>query len=127
MKAELFQAVGGGTRGRPLTRGGGSPFRSCRSQEQWASPTSRTSWAAGRRDNGNSGAGQVLLGQYTGGSFGARNAAIHPGKGKIEPSAGGAGGLSGHPSHGRVRQDPHEAEPYVSSERVSGGRVRQDR
>lgn len=103
VKAELSQAVGGDTRGQRLTRGEEALPGHAGARNKWA--TLGHQWDtmdADRLGYRNFGAGQALLGQYTGGSSRARNAAIHPDKGRVKASAGGTGDLSGRHSQALV-------------------------
>lgn len=100
-KAEFSRAVGGAPGAAANTRCGGSPPRAHRRQERASPASGRDIQAGGQAAAGTLGQA-VYLGQCTGGSRGARGAAPRPGQGKAEPSACGAGGLSGHRSQALV-------------------------
>lgn len=76
---------------------------------------------ADRPGNQNFGVGQALLGQYTGGSSRARNAAIHPGEGRVKASTGGTGDLSGCHSQALVWEGKAGPRAVRAQGPVSGG------
>lgn len=81
-----------GPRGQPLTEG---VEEALPGHQERASPASGRDIQAGGQAAAGTLGQAVYLGQCTGGSRGARGAAPRPGQGKAEPSACGAGGLSG--------------------------------